>query len=231
MKKVAAYTGSRNIYPQMVPAVVSLLEHADLDKVYLFIQDDEFPYRLPHQCQIRNVSNQKYFPPNGANMKSPFTYFAMMRAALPYELNEDRCLSLDVDTIVVDRIDQLWDLDLDGYYYAGVRTPHTFKRGAYFNAGVSMLNLDKLRDGTADRIIDLLNQRKFYFVDQEAYNQACKNKILELDPCYNCCIWTDWTDHPKIIHYGGMKEWDKYKDYVDYDRKAKQLGYVQKKTS
>ena len=228
MKKVAAYTGSRNIYPHMVPAVVSLLEHADLDKVYLFIQDDEFPYRLPPQCQVRNVSNQKYFPPTGPNMDTPFTYFAMMRAALAHELDEDRCLSLDVDTIVVDRIDELWDLDLKDYYYAGVVTPNPRKRGPYCNAGVLMLNLDKLRDGTADRIIDLLNQKRLIWVDEEAYNQVCKHKMLGIGDEYNCCIFSHPSEHPKIIHYAGMKEWEQYPDYKAYDRKAKQLGYVRK---
>ena len=68
--KAAAYTGTRNLYSGMVPAVKSLLAHSDVEKVYLLIEDDEFPYYLPDCVETVNVSNQTYFRPGGPNMVS-----------------------------------------------------------------------------------------------------------------------------------------------------------------
>lgn len=216
MRRVAVYTGSRNLYQQMAVAIYSLESHADLDKGYLLIQDDEFPYRVPAHWEIRNVSNQKYFPQGGPNMNSCFTYFAMMRAALPFQLkDESTVLSLDVDTIVVDDINSLWEINLQPYYFAGVRTPNPRKKYKYYNAGVFLLNLDKLRNGAGSRIVDILNNRKMTWVDEQAYNEVCREKALELSSDYNVCIFSKEAKHPRIIHYAGMHEWDKMKDYVD----------------
>ena len=45
--RVAAYCGTRNLYKDMVPAVKSLLVNSNVDKIYLLIEDDQFPYKLP----------------------------------------------------------------------------------------------------------------------------------------------------------------------------------------
>ena len=59
------------------------------------------------------------FPKDSPNMRSKFTYLAMMRAAKAKVLPEDidMVLSLDCDTIIHGSLDELWDLDLDGYYF------------------------------------------------------------------------------------------------------------------
>ena len=41
--KAAVYTGTKNLYKAMVPAVKSLVCNSDVDKIYLFIEDDKFP--------------------------------------------------------------------------------------------------------------------------------------------------------------------------------------------
>jgi len=55
--KVAAYSGTRNVYYRMIPAVKSLLKNSDVDKVYLLIEDDIFPYDLPDKIVPINISN------------------------------------------------------------------------------------------------------------------------------------------------------------------------------
>ena len=71
-KKIAAYTGTRNLYEMMVPAVKSIICNSDVDEVWLFIEDDKFPdeYGMPSEIvKTRNVSDQIYFAENGPNMK------------------------------------------------------------------------------------------------------------------------------------------------------------------
>ena len=50
--KIAAYTATRNLYADMIPAVNSLLQHSDVDKVYFLIEDDVFPYDLPEKIEV-----------------------------------------------------------------------------------------------------------------------------------------------------------------------------------
>lgn len=210
-KKVAVYTGTRNLYPEMVPAVKSLLIHSDVDEIWLFIEDDEFPYELPKNVKIKNVSDQKYFKPDGPNMKSKFTYMAMMRAVLYKEFPKlDRILALDVDTLINDDISSLWDVDLgDDYYLAAVREPaRSWRDDIYVNIGVALYNLEKLRDGMGDEVVKALNEGNYTYLEQDVFNQKCKGKILEIGSEYNATNYTEPTNHPKIVHYAGMKHED-----------------------
>lgn len=42
--KTAVYTGTKNLYPHMIPAIKSLLFNSDVDIIYLLIEDDVFPF-------------------------------------------------------------------------------------------------------------------------------------------------------------------------------------------
>ena len=44
--KVAVYAGTRNLYEQMYVCVKSLMANTIMDKVYLLIEDYEFPYEV-----------------------------------------------------------------------------------------------------------------------------------------------------------------------------------------
>ncbi len=210
-ERVAVYTGTRNLYKWMVAAVKSMLMHTDVDKIYLFIEDDEFPYELPSQVITRNVSNQKYFPADGPNMRSRFTYMALIRAALCKEFPElDRILSLDVDTIVVEDIGDIWDLELgDEYYFSAVPEPHRVKQEGYLytNVGVTLFNLKKLRDGKADEVINAINTVERLYVDQDILNELCHDNILPMPAEYNGSNFTYFGSKPKIVHYAAMRYW------------------------
>ena len=208
---VAAYTGTRNLYKLMVPAVKSLLINSNVDKIYLLIEDDEFPYELPKQVECINVSGQKYFKPDGPNMDSRFTYMAMIRATYAHLFpNLDRILSLDVDTIVDKDISALWDIDLDDCYFAAVIEPDRSDVDEdilYTNIGVALYNLEMLRDGKADEVIKALNEKKYSFLEQDAFNEFCQGHIRKIPSIYNATNYTAITRNPHIVHYAGMKKW------------------------
>lgn len=235
-KKVAVYTGTRNLYPEMVAAVKSILINSDVDEIWLFIEDDEFPYELPDIVKIKNVSDQKYFKPDGPNMKSKFTYMAMMRAVLHKEFPKlEKILALDVDTIIDKDISSLWDIDLgDTYYLAATpETSRSFRDDIYVNIGVTLYNLELLRDGKADEVVKALNEGNYTYLEQDVFNQKCKGKILPLSSDYNATYYTEPTNHPKIVHYAGVKhdEWRRvplvdhyynvpWKDIFDYRKRV-----------
>lgn len=206
--KAAVYAGTRNLYYDMIPGVKSLLAHSNVDKVYLLIEDDEFPFTIPDRVECINVSDQPYFRHDGPNFKNGWTYMVLMRAALHRVFPElDRVLSLDVDTIVTEDISELWDLDLSQHYLAGVREPQKSNRSLYINAGVMMLNLKRLRGGKGDEIIEALNTRHFPWNEQDCINELCAGEILEIPGDYNSSNWTARGKTQKIIHYAANPRW------------------------
>lgn len=210
-RKAAVYTGTSNLYGGMIAASKSLIANSDVDDVWLLIEDDEFPVPLPDMVHTMNASRiwRDYIDPESPNMKSRFSYMAVIRPAFCHIFPQyDRILSLDVDTMVRSDISGLWDIDMTGFYIAGCSEPHHSRDGIIsVNAGVVMMNLDMLRDGRADIIMDCLNVHELNFVDQDAMTCLCQGRILAIDNRYNGTKWTGCGDECFIKHYAGIKDW------------------------
>ena len=207
--KAAVYIATRNYYKDVLPSVKSLLLNSDVDKIVLLIEDDTFPYELPKRVMTVNASNQSYIRPDGPNVKNWWCWMVLLRGAYHRIFPDlDKILSFDADAFAVRDISELWDLDMTDYYTAEVREPKlSTPERTYFNAGVMMMNLEKLRDGTGDRIIEELNTKFHRYPEQDCYTEFCKGKILELPSEYNFAYFTAPCDDPKIIHYADTKDW------------------------
>ena len=220
MEKHAVYTGTRNLYPMMVPAVKSLLKHSSVDKVHLLIEDDEFPYELPDCVDVRNMSDQPWFAPDGPNMRSYFTYMALIRAAFVHIFPDvDKILSLDVDTICVNDIDDLWDIPLDDCYFSASLEQHRSQHGLiYCNIGVCMYNLKLLREsGKADEAIRVLNRQRLQWLEQDAFSYLCQGYISQMPSAYNSNRFTiEHQDEPvRIMHYPAKQFWTSEPEYLE----------------
>ena len=220
-KRYACYSGTRNLYKYMVGAAKSLMDHTPMDRIFFLIEDEEFPEPLPNFIETIDISGQQFFPPDGPNMESFFTYMAMIRSALCYVLPDyvDKVLSLDIDTIVKADISELWELDLSEVYLAAVIESARSKRENmdYINAGIVMYNLDKLRDGKAKEVIEDLNVNHRQWVEQDAFSYLCAGNILELPSVYNGCRFVKKFDGPvKITHFAGFHPWTHYAEVKHY---------------
>ena len=208
--KAAVYFGSRALYQDMIPATKSLLKYTDVDRIFLLTEDDEIPYELPSKkitvINIRDIVPQ-IFDVNSPNYGTMWTYIGLIRVAFTKLFPEyDRILSIDCDTIVREDISELWDLTLDDYYFAAVREPllSETRQCIYINAGVMMINLKRMRnDGKDDELIHALNTQKYRWVAQDVMTERCQGAILELPSKYNSCQFTEFVDHPKIVHFAG----------------------------
>ena len=219
--KHAAYCGTRNLYDDMETSAKSLIANSDVDCVWFIIEDDEFPSELPSMIRTVNVSGQEWFKPDGPNMTSNFTYMAMMRIALCHVLPDvDRVLSLDSDIVCVDDVSAVWHLPIDGCYLSASREWHRSGNGLlYCNFGVVLYNLEMLRDGKADECIDVLNRRKYRWVEQDVGNFLCQGRIHDMPSEYNSNWWTDKNaPGARIVHYAGMaqRDWHGKRDVVKY---------------
>ena len=223
MDKVAVYSGTYNVYPQMYTALKSLLLNNDMDRVYLLIETDIFPYYIPENVIPINVSNQVFFPEGSANATSKWTYMDMLRCALGFLLpKEDYVLWFDIDTIVNGDISELFKLDMTGYYFAGV--PEFYKSTPFFryiNTGVCVHNLKLLREMNKEaEMILLLNTYHLDYPGQDAINVLGQGRIKCIDSEFNMNMCVTPCLTPKIFHYADKKieEYSEDWAYKKYER-------------
>lgn len=217
MQKIVVYLSTHHLYDVLPAAYNSLLAHTQVDHVYLLIEHDTLPFKLPANVSCVNVSGQTFFPKDGPNFNSPFTYMAMMKAALTKLFPDiDQLLILDVDTIVREDISSLWDIDLSDHYFAAVREPKmSDKLGyKYANFGVVMMNLKLLREtGMDDRVIHEINTVRHQCPEQDPFNIFCKGKWKELPNRYNDTrvagnnLTNSHAESPAISHFAGIRTW------------------------
>ena len=131
-----------------------------------------------------------------------FTSAMWYRIFLPDLLpHVDRLLYLDVDTIAVDSLADLWDLDIRDHYLAAVTNvlePQFAHRpeslglpspDAYFNTGVMLMNLSRMRhDGCTEalRTYAVEHAPGLLWPDQDAFNVVLGGRRMPLHPRWNC---------------------------------------------
>ena len=209
--KAAVYAGTRNLYPDMVTAAKSLAMHSSVDTIWFLIEDPVFPLPVPDYVRCLDVSQQLWFSKHGPNVYKLWTWMVLMRAVIPKIFPEyDKILSLDVDTIVNDNIDELWDLDLNGYYLAGALEPEKSKPNEpYINMGVVMFNNRMfIETKMVEKVILCLNRDHYRFPDQDCLNLLCKGQILTIPSDYNSNEYTEEISDPKIIHFAAIQKWN-----------------------
>lgn len=232
--RTAVYNGTRKVYDQMHYAINSMLANKGADRIVVLTEDDEFPYPLTEKCRVINISSQQWIRKDSPNYCGHWTWMVMMRACLTKILPvTDIALSMDCDTIVDGDISGLWRQDLSNHYLAACMEPDKSKQDPYFQMGVVLFNLKKMReDGIDDEIIHALNTKTYGFTEQDCINEICKGRILEMDSKYNCNRFTKPTQDPRIIHYAAEWGWErkglaqKYKDLNDVSKCHKNCGSI-----
>lgn len=146
----------------------------------------------------------------------------------------DRILYLDSDVLVLGDIRELWEIELDGYYFAmrgntihtdmsGVYARHTptghtnfvvkRKRGDYhYNAGVIMMNLKLLRDDNPEwKNTFIENYYRLFCPEEHLICMLWYERILSIADKWNQIAQAHPRVSPVIIHYI-PKPWSKNKD-------------------
>lgn len=210
---------------------------------------------------VSNLINgvDKYQSPY-TNYISKETYY---RFYIPQILEKhNKCIYLDVDVVVLDDLYKLYNLNIENKsigaikdmmfnYYLSPRCKSTGdgffgtdcesylktklrkKQNDYFNAGVLIFNLEKLRaNGFSKKAIDMLNnEAPFILGDQDVLNSLYEEDVYYIDPSWNVLKEIHWIKNlypeydsklemahskPKIYHYIGENKPDVYKEYFDY---------------
>ena len=208
MKKAVAYCMTRNLYPNIMPSLKSLLLNGNIDEVYLLIEDDDIGLWLPDNVHCINVSGQKWIRKDSPNYNSKWTYMVMMKVVMSELFPRlSRILTLDVDTIVVGSISGLWDMDMKKYCVAGAREPYWTEQYGYnyINGGVMFWNLNRMRSKKTDLLVNALNTKKYKLTEQDCINEQLQGEIKIIDGAYNQSRYTDPPqERARIIHFAAM---------------------------
>ena len=188
--------------------------------------------------QIRSLSNK-------FKVRDYYTLTTYYRLVIPDTFFWlDKALYLDSDIIVNDDISKLFDIDIGSNLVGAVRDQSldaipefaTYSEKAldirhekYFNAGVLLMNLKRMRNEHFTRQIVLLTKQAVYKVaqDQDVLNVVCKDKVHYIEETWNTMpIGEKKEENPSLIHYNLIyKPW-KRKDvpyeeyYFDYAERA-----------
>ena len=202
---------TKNWYVHLVTVIYAILKHNKVKKIYLFIEDDNIPYLNYKEIEFININKTKeYITKDSPNYNTKYSKMSYIRCYFTKLLKCDKIVYVDVDTIVTDNIQELWELDLKDNVIAGVHESgdwdkHLGIEGAtdtYINSGVLIMDLKKIREQKLDdKMIELLNNNKYAFPDQDVINIVCKDKIEHISNTYNSCETTGIVDNAKIIHY------------------------------
>lgn len=222
MRKVVVYAGNRAVYRKMEVAAKSLVWNSPVDRVWL-LTENAFPSPMPGKIRVMNVSGQTFFPESGPNYRSDWSYMTLMRCALAKMFpDEERVLWLDIDTIVCGDISPLFEMDMDGYCFAGVMEPgKSIDIFRYINAGVLLCNLEEIRRiGKDDELIELINRRPLVYPDQDAINLYCQGYIRTVGGEWNASDYTVRGDGRKIIHFAARNDFEDSPEFRLYDGKG-----------
>jgi lipopolysaccharide biosynthesis glycosyltransferase len=161
-------------------------------------------------------------------------YRLLLNELLPQNLH--RIIYIDCDTIVINSLLDLFNLNLGEYYIAALLEEYSLvhrKRlglkepGDYYQAGVLLFDLNKCRTilnyDKATEIINFLGE-KLKVVDQDVINFIFDGKIKSLDKKFNNCELTNFEKNnfkrlfnivnkkelrkTVILHYAASKPWN-----------------------
>jgi lipopolysaccharide biosynthesis glycosyltransferase len=138
------------------------------------------------------------------------TYYKLL---IPDIVSVDKIIALDCDIILKDDIKKLWDFDISNYLAAAVKVSVGAVEGTYYNAGIMVLNIKKLKEfNFADKWRQYIKTRpQLICVDQDILNHILDGgggKVLFLPIEYNVVnhhydymVEHNMTDKIVILHY------------------------------
>lgn len=144
-----------------------------------------------------------------SNHLQPSAYFRLLAPELLK--NHDKIIYLDSDLLVLADIAELHEADLEGRFIAACRDPvfvASAKKSAsirkyilnslrlekivdYFNSGVLVMDLAKMRETDFIHGLDLALERNPVprWHDQDLLNMVCRGGVTYLNPEWNNCAW------------------------------------------
>jgi len=154
--------------------------------------------------KIHTIDAQDYIKhfPEFKNGNFHVTKSALIKFYLPEIFKDlDKILYLDSDILILKDLYEINSIDLSDCYIAAVKNSyaypgteeylfkHNIKTNEYFNSGVMLLNLKKMReDNVSEKLIDYRINNRTFCMDQDALNAILGKNLKLLSYRYNLQI-------------------------------------------
>ncbi len=147
-------------------------------------------------CIIEIICNREILQDYEANLKKVTNtdYYRLMLDSL---INEDKVIALDGDLLVLEDLNDLYNIDLENNLIGGcyfrphdiynreyVQNTLLLNEGQRINIGVMVMDLKKIRENNLQPIF-LQHIGKFKVMSEDIINFVCKNKIKYLPIKWN----------------------------------------------
>ena len=195
-------------------SIASMLAHASKNTRYTFhlLVSEDFSHEnkicLRESLFTGNTHELKFLNmgksyANAFCRQERITLCTYYRLSLPHLLSqEDKCIYIDGDTVVLDDLSQLFFSDLSGAYLGGVRAAgylrsappqrkakaeslHIDALDTHVNAGVLLMNLKAMRLDHLEERFECAAKERFPDGDQDILNSVCYGKIRLLPFRFN----------------------------------------------
>ena len=117
---------------------------------------------------------------NNKNQFSKYTPFAFLRLFADKANIPNKIVYLDTDIMINGDISKLFNVDISNYELGVVldRYGRFFIKHNYFNSGVLLMNMQKIKEtNLLVNVRNLCKNKKMIFPDQNALNKLCKKKL------------------------------------------------------
>ena len=126
----------------------------------------------------KEFNNWVYSSSNKLNFYTPFAFLRLFADKI--ENLPNKIIYLDTDIMLNGNIKELFDVDISNYELGIVkdRYGHFFINPKYFNSGMLLMNINKIKDTKLlDKVRKMCATKKMKFPDQSALNKFSKFKL------------------------------------------------------
>lgn len=149
-----------------------------------------------HYIEMEDLKERISFPVDTGRFDISTLGRLFLGEMLPEEVR--RVLYLDCDTVIIRRLKNMWNIDLEGNVAGAVQEPTIYqevkediglgKADPYYNAGVLLIDLEKWRkENLGRKMMEFYGSRegKLFANDQDVINHVLKGQIKSIMPLYN----------------------------------------------
>lgn len=179
-------------YKGEITAYIFTMDVSYLNPKFTPIQDDQVEFidkmlkdTNPNSKAIKVDVTELYQKeiggsPNEGSYCTPYTLLRLLADKVE-GMPEDKLLYLDIDLLVNDDIQKLYNIDISNYEYAAAQDHYGKKLiyNDYINAGVLLFNMKKIKEtGLLQKARDMINAKHMVFSDQSAIYNCTTAKLL-----------------------------------------------------
>lgn len=221
---IAFITDENYVMPSCI-SIVSLLKNKHKNtkyKIFILVNNiSDKSKNMLKQISLDNselkiiVSDEIKELQNKFGQHRHVTKTSLLKFLLADLIDEDKLIFLDSDTFIRDDLTDMYNTDISNYYGAVVKdilsergsTNHlkkmNFDNKFYFNSGVMLLNLNKMRqDNISKALFDYRSNKYNYFMDQDALNMVLGKKVKFLSYKYNFLnVYYKWWNSKKLSEF------------------------------